>query len=567
MSVPSQSTAEPHDWSDTTTEPDPQDDPAQEPAPAPRRRARKQAGPADAPQPDSAFERVPPGGRPEHLLAEQSVLGALLIDNTVLADVTDVLKPPDYYRPAHETIHQAVLAVVAKGDPADPITVVAELRKRGELDRVGGPGYLHTLVNTVPTAANAEYHAEIVREQAVLRRLVQAGTRIAGRGYVGEGDLDEIVAAANADLAEAVETRGREDDFELPDQTIGATLDEIEAAGNRQGVYGVPTGFADLDALTHGWQPGQVIIVAARPGIGKSTLALDFARACTMPRTSAGRPADGTARPAAFISLEMSTNELNMRALSAEARVSLAHLRSGNLTDNEWERLAPAVDRYRAAPLHINQSAKGLPEIQAKLRRLKTRVPDLALVVIDYMQLIEGGSKRRSQDNRQQEVSDISRCLKLLAKELQLPIVVLAQLNRGPEQRNDKKPAVSDLRESGSIEQDADIVILLHRPDAYEPESPRAGETDLIVGKHRNGPQATISVGAQLHYSQFVDMARDAEGVGSRPTAVLRGTGAIGLGTLSAERGAELGWDDDGQDDTDTRGWSPTSNLGSELGL
>ncbi|WP_329501468.1 replicative DNA helicase [Kitasatospora herbaricolor] len=567
MSVPSQSTAEPHDWSDTTAEPDPQDDPAQEPAPAPRRHARKKAGSPDAPEPQASFERVPPGGKPEHLDAEQAVLGSLLMSNDVLADVTDILKPDDYYRPAHGLIHHAVLAVVAKGDPADPITVADELRKRAELDRVGGPGYLHTLVNSVPTAANAEYYAEIVREQAVLRRLVGAGTRIAGMGYAAEGEVDEIVAAAAAEIAQVMESRGREDDFELPDQTIGATLDEIEAAGNRQGVYGVPTGFADLDALTHGWQPGQVIIVAARPGIGKSTLALDFARACTMPRTSAGRPVDGTGRPAAFISLEMSTTELNMRALSAEARVSLAHLRAGALTDNEWERLAPAVERYRAAQLHINQSAKGLPEIQAKLRRLKTRVPDLALVVIDYMQLIEGGSKKRSQDNRQQEVSDISRCLKLLAKELQLPIVVLAQLNRGPEQRNDKKPAVSDLRESGSIEQDADIVILLHRPDAYEPESPRAGETDLIVGKHRNGPQATISVGAQLHYSQFVDMARDTETSDRRPTTALHGTGAIGLGTISAERGTELGWDDDGQDDTDTRGWSRTSNLGSELGL
>ncbi|WP_043478302.1 replicative DNA helicase [Kitasatospora sp. MBT66] len=511
MSVPTPQASEPHDWSDTD-EPDPQDEPAPEPpaVPAPRRRRRKKTDPVDTLEAEhAAFERVPPGGRPEHLAAEQGVLGGMLLNNTVIADVTDVLQPDDYYRPAHQLIHDAILAVVAGLNPADPITVADELAKHGHLVRVGGPGYLHTLVNSVPTAANAEYYAQIVREQAVLRRLVEAGTRIVGMGYAGEGELDEILAAVGGEIAEVVEGRGQADDFELPDRTIGGTLDEIEAAGSRQGVYGVPTGFADLDALTHGWQPGQIIIVAARPGIGKSTLALDFARACTLPRNSAGQPVDGTGRPAAFISLEMSTNELNMRALSAEGRVSLAHLRAGNLTDNEWERLAPAVERYRAAQLHINQSAKGLPEIQAKLRRLKARVPDLALVVIDYMQLIEVGGRGRSQDGRQQEVSDISRSLKLLAKELHLPIVVLAQLNRGPEQRNDKRPMVSDLRESGSIEQDADIVILLHRPDAYEPESPRAGETDLIIGKHRNGPTTTISVAARLHYSQFTDMTPD----------------------------------------------------------
>ncbi|MGW2547201.1 replicative DNA helicase, partial [Kitasatospora sp. NPDC001574] len=396
--------------------------------------------------------------------------------------------------------------------------------------RSGGPGFLLSLVNSVPTAANAEYYADIVREQGVLRRLVEAGTRIAGMGYAGEGELDEILAAAGGEIAAVVEGRGREDDFALPDATLGGTLDEIEAAGSREGVYGVPTGFADLDTLTHGLQPGQVIIVAARPGIGKSTLAMDFSRACTMPRNSAGRHIEGAGRPAAFISLEMGIDELNMRVLSAEARVSLAHLRSGNLTDNEWERLAPAVERYRAAQLHVNESATSLPALQAKLRRLKTRVPDLALVVIDYLQLIEGGTKR-GKDGRQQEVSDISRALKLLAKELHLPIVVLAQLNRGPEMRSDKKPEVSDLRESGSIEQDADIVLLLHRPDAYEPDSPRAGETDLIVGKHRNGPRATISVAAQLHYSQFVDMTRDMADPG-RPAGR----------AVSAERDTETAW-------------------------
>ncbi|MGW3378141.1 replicative DNA helicase [Streptomyces hydrogenans] len=454
-----------------------------------------------------SLERIQPGGRPEDIDAEQAVLGSMMLAVDAVIDVPDVLGAADYYKPAHQTIHHVILDLRKRQEPIDPITVGAELRKRGELDRVGGASYLHTLVQSVPTAANATHYAEHVREQAVLRRLVEAGTRIVAMGFAGQGETDEIAAAAAAEIAGVVETRGRDDDFRLPSDTLGATLDAIEAAGTREGITGVPTGFTDLDALTQGWQPGQVIIVAGRPGHGKSTVAMDFARACTMPRDRAKQPIEGAGRPAAFITLEMSVDELNMRALSAEALVGLHHLRSGHLDDEAWKKLAPAAKRYGEAPLYVNEAARSLPEIQAKCRRLKHRVPDLALIVIDYVQLITSGTKRRH-DVREQEVSDISRSIKLLAKELHLPIVLLAQLNRGPEMRTDKIPAVSDLRESGSLEQDADIVILLHRPDAYEAESPRAGEVDLIVGKHRNGATARITVAAQLHYSRFVDMAQ-----------------------------------------------------------
>ncbi|MFI0775592.1 replicative DNA helicase [Streptomyces sp. NPDC021212] len=441
----------------------------------------------------SGFERVPP----QDLDAEQSVLGGMLLSKDAIADVVEVLQGNDFYRPAHETVYQAILDLYAKGEPADPITVAAELTKRGEIARVGGASYLHTLVQSVPTAANAEYYAEIVHERAVLRRLVEAGTRITQMGYAADGDVDEIVNNAQAEIYAVTEARTSEDYLPLGDIMEGA-LDEIEAIGSRSGqMSGVPTGFTDLDSLTNGLHPGQMIVIAARPAMGKSTLALDFARACSIKNNM----------PSVIFSLEMGRNEIAMRLLSAEARVALHHMRSGSMTDEDWTRLARRMPDVSQAPLYIDDSPNlSMMEIRAKCRRLKQR-NDLQLVVIDYLQLMQSGGARRP-ESRQQEVSDMSRNLKLLAKELEVPVIALSQLNRGPEQRTDKKPMVSDLRESGSIEQDADMVILLHREDAYEKESPRAGEADLIVAKHRNGPTATITVAFQGHYSRFVDMAQ-----------------------------------------------------------
>ncbi|MET9219141.1 replicative DNA helicase [Streptomyces sp. NPDC003300] len=815
------------------------------------------------------FERVPP----QDLDAEQSVLGGMLLSKDAIADVVEVLKGADFYRPAHETIYAAILDLYARGEPADPITTAAELTKRGEIARVGGAPYLHTLVNAVPTAANAEYYAEIVHERAVLRRLVEAGTRITQMGYAADGDVDEIVNNAQAEIYAVTEQRTSEDYLPLGDIMEGA-LDEIEAIGSRSGqMSGVPTGFTDLDSLTNGLHPGQMIVIAARPAMGKalaldtplptptgwttmgavqvgdhllaadgtptrvvaatdvmvgrpcyevtfsdgtkvladadhqwltwdrntreafdharpeapsypdnwpswspsrssagtkpgrtagavqqqwnrpepeskavrprstreiaatvralhennhaipatralvgpevdlpvdpyvlgyllgdgdtagsgrvacdpqdrdwlikefdaagydarrhsstghfgvrglrdawsqlgvsagkripagylrasfdqrlalaqgmvdsdgtvdgdgayrftnthrdlvdgfcelvvslgcvprvhhrtgrtragvigadswdvivptnlplariprkassareqwkreqvtryitsvtpvtsvpvrcvqvdnpdhlylatrsmvpthnSTLALDFARTCSI----------ANKMPSVIFSLEMGRNEIAMRLLSAEARVALHHMRSGTMTDDDWTKVARRMSDVTEAPLYIDDSPNlSMMEIRAKCRRLKQR-NDLRLVVIDYLQLMQSGGSRRP-ESRQQEVSDMSRNLKLLAKELEVPVIALSQLNRGPEQRTDKKPMVSDLRESGSIEQDADMVILLHREDAYEKESPRAGEADLIVAKHRNGPTATITVAFQGHYSRFVDMAQ-----------------------------------------------------------
>ncbi|AVL99094.1 replicative DNA helicase [Gordonia iterans] len=726
-------------------------------------------GPAQPPAPGEETLRQPP----QDTAAEQSVLGGMLLSKDAIADVLERIKPDDFYKPAHQAVYDAILELYGKGEPADAVTVAAELDRQGQLRKVGGAPYLHTLISTVPTAANAGFYADIVAEKALLRRLVQAGTRIVQYGYAGsEGqDVAEVVDRAQAEIYDVTE-RTSSEDYSILDELMQPTLDELDSIASRGGLsLGVPTGFADLDKLTNGLHAGQMIIVAARPGVGKA-LALDTPLPTPTGWTRMGKVAVGdrligadgrptrvvaisdvmTDRPcfevefddgavivadrdhqwsaevddtvtvmttdalrhhvgralipnatpldlperdfaygpytvaalagmayddpeigvrieaegpvdtmtlmadlaglipdeylrgsvrqrrallsglldararvevdgwitipsvtrhmsevladliaglgytyrreptgwirmaadddvftvhekavlhkerrfrvrgrrivairpissvpvrcvqvdnadhlylageamvpthnstlamdflrsasihnghaAAMFSLEMSKTEIVMRLLSAEARVKLGDMRSGNMSDDDWSRLARRMGEITDAPLFIDDSPNlTMMEIRAKARRLKQR-HDLKLVVIDYMQLMTSGKKVES---RQQEVSEFSRSIKLLAKELEVPVVAISQLNRGPEQRTDKRPQVSDLRESGSLEQDADMVILLHRPDAFERDDPRAGEADIIVGKHRNGPTATITVAHQLHLSKFVDMAR-----------------------------------------------------------
>ena len=744
---------------------------------------------AVGPSGEPTFDRTPP----HDIAAEQCVLGAMMLSKDAIADVVEVLRSSDFYRPAHATIFDAILDLYGRGEPADPIMVVDALTTSGELARVGGAAYLHTLISLVPTAANAAYYARIVAERAVLRRLVEAGTRIVAMGYGaahGQGrDVDDIVDLAQQAIYEVTERRTG-DDFAVLADLLQPTLDEIEAIGSRDGVLaGVPTGFADLDRLLGGLHPGQLIVVAGRPGLGKA-LALDTPlptptgwttmgevrvgdrlldaagrpttviacsevmvgrpcyevefsdgsvivadanhrwvtqtrrerregrpgsvrtteeiRATLRPRgirrgragrvnhsvvttaplqlpftellvapyplgtwlAGTGQPvrisygllrslgvlrerhipmaylraaegqrrgllaglldaagtvtADGHVRLAvrsarlardvaelitglgyqcttagdgtrfvltfaalddvfrdeekallhkrrrrllrprdvgrrhivdvrpvpsvpvrcvavdndehlflagramipthnstvsmdfarnaavrhnqasAIFSLEMSKTEIVMRLLSAEAKVPLQVLRSGQLSDEDWTRLARRMGEIAEAPIFIDDTPNmTLMEIRAKARRLRQR-HDLKLVVVDYLQLM---TSPKRVENRQQEVAELSRGLKLLAKEIECPVIAVSQLNRGPEQRTDKRPQLADLRESGSIEQDADVVILLHREDAYDKESPRAGEADFIVAKHRNGPTDTVTVAAQLHFSRFVDMA------------------------------------------------------------
>nr|WP_106817673.1 replicative DNA helicase [Janibacter massiliensis] len=431
---------------------------------------------------------------PQDVNAERSVIGSMLMSKDAIADVAEQVRGEDFYRPAHETIFDAVIDLYGRGEPADAITVADELTKRGDLQRIGGQAYLHELVQSVPTAANAGFYAQIVAERAVLRRLVDAGTKIVqmGRG-AGEGNVEDIVNRAQAEVYKVADQRGSEDYVPLA-STLEETFTEIEvAAGRTDEMIGVPTGFIELDSLTHGLHPGQMIVVAARPAVGKSTLGVDIARAAAIKH----------GQPAAIFSLEMSRTEITMRILAAEASIQLQNLRKGTLSEDDWKKLARYMGTLSEAPLFIDDSPNmSLMEIRAKARRLSQQ-HGLKLVIIDYLQLMSSGKKVES---RQQEVAEFSRALKLLAKELEVPVIAISQLNRGPEQRTDKRPQMSDLRESGSIEQDADVVILLHR-DRDNPE--REGEADVIVAKHRNGPTKDIVLAWQGHYSRFGNMAKD----------------------------------------------------------
>jgi replicative DNA helicase len=410
-------------------------------------------------------DRVPP----QDMSAEQSVLGSMLLNKDAIAESLQSVKAHDFYRPAHEAIFSAILDLFGRGEPADAITVADELTKRGELQRIGGASYLHELVQSVPTAANASYYAEIVHERAVLRRLVEAGTRIVQMGYgQGEGDVEDIVNRAQAEVYAVAEKRGGED-YVVLSEVLDQTLTEIEAAAGRTDeMIGVPTGFIELDELTHGLHPGQMIVVAARPAVGKSTLGIDIARTAAIKHNLA----------TVVFSLEMSRTEITMRILSAEATIQLQDLRKGLKGQEQWNKLARIMGKIGDAPLFIDDSPNmSLMEIRAKARRLKQQ-HNLKLVVIDYLQLMSSGKKVES---RQQEVAEFSRALKLLAKELEVPVIAISQLNRGPEQRTDKRPQMSDLRESGCLPAETRILRADTGAEVTIGELAASGERDITV--------------------------------------------------------------------------------------
>ncbi|MEV4654526.1 replicative DNA helicase [Micromonospora sp. NPDC049301] len=408
-------------------------------------RAEPRSGGQPPAQRDGQFDKTPP----QDVAAEQCVLGGMLLSKDAIADVVEILKTNDFYRPVHATIFDIILDIYGRGEPADSITVAAALADSGDLVRVGGAPYLHTLIASVPTAANAAYYARIVSERAVLRRLVEAGTKIVQLGYGtasgGSRDVDDVVDLAQQAVYDVTERRVSEDFAVLADM-LQPTLDEIEAVGAQGGMMtGVPTGFTDLDRLLNGLHAGQLIIVAGRPGLGKSTASMDFARNAAIRANQA----------AAIFSLEMSKVEIVMRLLSAEARVPLHVLRSGQLSDDDWTKLARCMGEISEAPLFVDDTpSMNLMEIRAKARRLKQR-HDLKMIVVDYLQLMTSPKRTES---RQQEVADLSRGLKLLAKEVECPVIAVSQLNRGPEQRTDKRPQLSDLRESGCLTADTRVV-------------------------------------------------------------------------------------------------------------
>ena len=445
------------------------------------------------------FDRVPP----HNLDAEVSVLGSMLLSRNAVADVSEVIGPEDFYRGAHRTIFEAARDLYNKGEPLDTVTLADELDRRNALDDVGGVITLTGIVSQVPTAANALYYARIVADQALRRRLIDAGTTITHLGYQPEQGVDEAVDTAEQVVFD-VARRGRSTDIPAIKPLLHSSFELLERLSeNKTGITGLPTGFVDFDELTAGLQPGNLVIVAARPAMGKSTIVANMAAHVTVE----------TRVPVAMFSLEMSASEVVMRLLSAEARVNLEKLRTGRLEDADWAKLSQAMGRLAEAPLYIDDTPGiTLMEIRSKCRRIKQK-HGLELIVIDYLQLMQS---HRRVENRVQEVSELSRGLKILAKELEVPVIALSQLSRKPEDRarDDRRPQLADLRESGSIEQDADLVAFIYRDEVYDPDSAAKGEAELIVAKHRNGPLKTIRLSFLGHHSRFANMAR---GTGRSP--------------------------------------------------
>lgn len=438
---------------------------------------------------------------PHDLAAERIVLGSMMLSRDTIADISDVISDTDYYRPVHGTIHKAIAHQYAAGEPVDPYAIAARLIDTGDLQRVGGAPYLHTLIAEVPIAANATWYARRIAEHAGFRRLADFATAAAQIAHNPGHTLADAQDAISQALLKATSGMNRNDIVRFRD-LIQPAFDAIEAAGQHQGLRGLSTGLIDLDKMTHGMQPGQLWIVAARPGMGKTVEASDLARSVAVRKH----------RPVLFFTLEMDRDELMLRFASAESGVPLTRLQEGTLTDADWTRLARRMGEIEDVPLFMGDGSETtLLHIRAAARRVRAREGDLGLIIVDYLQLMPSIKSGRSDPNRQQEVADLSRGLKLLAKELKVPVVALSQLNRGVEMRADKRPMLSDLRESGAVEQDADVVILLYRPEYYEKEKcARKGEVELIVAKNRNGQVGTINAAAQLHMSRFVDMHPEA---------------------------------------------------------
>ena len=445
-------------------------------------------------------ERVPP----QNIEAEQSVLGAMLIDKEAIAKATEILSAEDFYREAHRVIFSAMLEIYNKNEAVDMITVTDILRRDNKLEDVGGIAYITSLANVVLTAANVKYHAEIVADKSVLRQLVKVSTEIAAMGYEANDEVGVLLDTAESRILE-ISNRKKRADFTPISAVLMDSVQNIEKLlNNKGGLTGIPTGFNDLDKLTSGLHPSDFIILAARPSMGKTALALNIVQNVAL---RAHKRVGGDPRSVAFFSLEMSKEQLVNRMLCAEANIDSQRLRIGEMKEDDWTHLWDACDVMSKAKIYIDDTAGiTVMDMRSRARRLKAE-HGLDLIVVDYLQLMQGSGKRNTSGDRQQEVSEISRSLKALARELDVPVLALSQLSRGVEARQVKRPMLSDLRESGSLEQDADIVAFLYREDYYNPETENK-HTELIIAKHRNGPVDTVNLFFHKQFTKFVGFTK-----------------------------------------------------------
>ena len=440
--------------------------------------------------------RVPP----HSIEAESSVLGGLLLDNTAWDRMGDLLTDNDFYRHEHKLIFAAISALINNSKPADVITVYEQLQNQGKAEGMGGLGYLNSLAQYVPSASNIRRYAEIVRERSILRKLVTASDEIATNAFNPQGrPVERILDEAEQKIFNIGEEGSRmKQGFQSMDTLVVDLMDRVqEMADNPHDITGVPTGFYDLDRMTSGLQAGDLVVLAARPSMGKTAFAINIAEHVAL----------NEGLPVAVFSMEMGAAQLAVRVVGSIGRIDQGHLRTGKLTDEEWPRLTDAIERLRTVSLHIDETA-GLTssELRANARRLARKCGKLGLIVVDYLQLMTGSSGGDG-ENRATELGEISRGLKMLAKELQCPVIALSQLNRGVEQRTDKRPMMSDLRESGAIEQDADIIMFIYRDDYYNKDSKDPGIAEIIIGKQRNGPTGAVRLTFLKPLTRFESLA------------------------------------------------------------
>jgi replicative DNA helicase len=445
----------------------------------------------------AAVEQTPGKVPPHSIEAEEAVIGGILVDNTAVDRVLELVTADDFYREAHRRIMGAIVDLSARLEPVDLVTLADALKSRGELQDIGGATYLAELAERVPTAANVGYYARIVKEKAILRQLIRTTNEIAMRCYEATSDVESFVDDAEHQVYTIAERKTRPSFFRVRDIVVESMKAVEQLYERRELVTGVPSGFTDLDRKTAGLQPGDLIIVAGRPSMGKTALALNIAEHAAL---------DAKTGVAVF-SLEMSKEQLVFRLLCSEARVDQSKVRAGFAAERDYPKLAIAAERLAEAPIYIDDTpALGVLELRAKARRLKReREANLGVIVVDYLQLMRGTTS----DSREQEISSISRSLKALAKELSVPVVALSQLNRQVESRADKRPVMADLRESGAIEQDADVILFLYRPWVYDPKNADEREAEIIIGKQRNGPIGIVPLTFFAEYTRFENRAEE----------------------------------------------------------